>query len=316
MVKTFDCNKCGGHHVRPINRNCKVEKNKDEPMDMNSQILKELKNLSGRMTQMEDKMEAMGSTSSSPVKSNISSLSPQKSPPASQRSRPPIGSPDQDLLLPTLATLRQSRTIQDQVDTRIRELHGIEKGKFKSQRGGSETIWVKKEVAWPHNHVLGGSSKNRVTYDNLTISQWVSGFATIIRDENDLATKNKMLEYLSEIMEDSHDFGWSAAKGSHAVLLCKMEEGRITWDETHKIDRVRRAYAHRSTSSSQASHVNKKLGNKDQSMPCRYYQKNSCSHKGDHETGGRLYLHICSYCHSQGKSVTHSLKDCPKTKNE
>ena len=125
-----------------------------------------------------------------------------------------------------------------------------------------------------------------------------------------------MLEYLSEIMEDSHNFGWSAAKGSYVVLLCKMEEGRITWDETHKIDRVRRAYAHRSTSSSQASHANKKLGNKDQSMPCRYFQKNSCSHKGDHENGGRLYLYVCSYCHSQGKSVTHSLKDCRKTKNE
>ena len=64
--------------------------------------------------------------------------------------------------------------------------------------------------------------------------------------------KNKMLEYLSEIMEDSHNFGWSAAKGSHAVLLCRMEEGRITWDETHKIDRIGRAYAYRSTSSSKS----------------------------------------------------------------
>ena len=128
-------------------------------MDMNSQILKELKNLSGRMTQMEDRMEALGSTSSSPVKSHTSSLSPQKSPLTIQRSRPSIGSPDQDLLLPTLATLRQSRTIQNQVDTHIRELQGIEKGKFKSQRGRSETIWVKKGIAWPHNHVLGGGVK-------------------------------------------------------------------------------------------------------------------------------------------------------------
>ena len=51
-------------------------------------------------------------------------------------------------------------------------------------------------------------------------------------------------------------------------------------------------------------------------MPCRYYQKNSCSHKGDHEMGGKLYLHICSHCHSQGKNVSHSLKDCRKAKNK
>ena len=114
------------------------------------------------------------------------------------------------------------------------------------------------------------------------------GFATIIRDEDDLNVKNKMLEYLAEIMEDSHDFSWSSTKGAHAVLLCKMEEGRVTWEETHKIDRVRRAYAHRSTSSSHSSQSRKKLRSKDQSMPCRYYLKNTCSHKGDHETGGRL----------------------------
>ena len=78
MVKTFDCIKCGGHHTRPINRNCKIEKDKDLPMDTNAQILKELQSLSGRMTQMEDKMEALSSTSSSPAKSRASSLSSQK----------------------------------------------------------------------------------------------------------------------------------------------------------------------------------------------------------------------------------------------
>ena len=98
-----------------------------------------------------------------------------------------------------------------------------EKGKFLSQRGGSETIWVKNEIAWPDNFVLSGNTKNRVTDDSLSLNQWVSGFATIIRDENDVEVKNKMLEYLSELMEDSHDCGWSSAKGSHALLLCRME---------------------------------------------------------------------------------------------
>ena len=189
-----------------------------------------------------------------------------------------------------------------------------EKGKFKSHRGGSETIWVKNEIAWPHNFVLSGSSKTRVTYDSLSLSQWVSGFATIIKDETDLETKNKMLEYLADIMEDSHDFGFSAAKGSHVVLLCRMEEGRITWKKTHKIDSVRRAYAHRSTSQSQTSNVKKKSSSKDSTMSCRYFQKNSCSHKNDHDTNGRTYLHVCSICHSPGKTASHPSKDCREAK--
>ena len=179
----------------------------------------------------------------------------------------------------------------------------------------SETIWVKNEVAWPHNFVLSGSAKTRVTYDNLSLSQWVSGFATIIKDEQDLETKNKMLEYLAEIMEDSHDFGFSAAKASHAVLLCRMEEGRIAWQETHKIDMVRRAYAHRSTSHGQNPNPKKKVTTKDSGMPCRYFQKNSCSHKNDHDTNGRTYLHVCSICHSQGKTAAHPSKDCREAKN-
>ena len=45
MGKTFDCNKCGGHHIRPINRNCKNTKDNEQSMDTNAQILHELKSL-------------------------------------------------------------------------------------------------------------------------------------------------------------------------------------------------------------------------------------------------------------------------------
>ena len=294
----------------------------NQSMDTNAQNLSELKNLSGRMSQMENRMDSL-SSKSSPARTSSRSDSVQGSPANTPEVRTQVlkdsaSSMEDDLVLPTLATLRQSRSIQDQVDTRIRELQAVdkEKGKFKSQRGGSETIWVKHVIAWPHNFVLSGNTKNRVTYDSLSLSQWVSGFATIIRDESDVEVKNKMLEYLSQLMEDFHDFGWSSAKGSHAVLLCRMEEGRVTWKETHNIDRVRRAYAHRSTSQSQVPSGSKKVGQKDAPTPCKYYQRNSCSHKGDHETGGRTYLHICSMCHTQGKNASHSSKDCRKSKND
>ena len=41
--------------------------------------------------------------------------------------------------------------------------------------------------------------------------------------------KNQMLDYMSDLMEDFHDFGWQAAKGCYAVLLVKMEEGKVVW---------------------------------------------------------------------------------------
>ena len=151
---------------------------------------------------------------------------------------------DDELVLPSLDNLRSSSRIQAEVDARIKEVQKLsDKGKCKSQRGGSETVFFKHDIQWPQNFILGGNSKSRVSYDSLSISQWVSGFATIIKDEKDPQTKQNMLEYLSEIMDDSHDFGWATAKDAHAVLLCRMEEGCVRWSETHKIDRIRRAHA-------------------------------------------------------------------------
>ena len=100
-------------------------------------------------------------------------------------------------------------------------------GKFKSQRGDTkDTVWCEKEVPWPHNYIIAGTNKNRTSYDSLSMSQWVSGFSTIIHEETNIETKNSMLEYLSDLMDDSHDFGLPSAKGAQAVLLCKVNWGR------------------------------------------------------------------------------------------
>ena len=102
------------------------------------------------------------------------------------------------------------------------------RGKFRSQRGWpKDNYWCKKEIPWPQNYILSGTSKSRTTYNSLTM--WVSGFSAIIRGESDLETKNCIIEYLTDIMEDSQDF--------------YMHYCYVQWHETTKIDRVRRAHA-------------------------------------------------------------------------
>ena len=142
----------------------------------------------------------------------------------------------EEVVTPTTAFLKSSRGIQDAVDRRLQELASLNKrGMFKSKRGGNEQVTVKHKIPWPQNHILVGTSKSRVTYDSLSTFQWVSGFCAIIKDEKYGHIKNHMLEYMSELMEDTHDFGWSSAKGAHAVLLCRMEEGKVNWNMTEKL---------------------------------------------------------------------------------
>ena len=55
-----------------------------------------------------------------------------------------------------------------------------------------------------------------------------------------------MLDYLIALLDDSNDFSWSAAKASHAVLLCRMERGKISdYTQADLVDRVRRDHAQR-----------------------------------------------------------------------
>ena len=115
---------------------------------------------------------------------------------------------EDDGVIPTTAFLKTSKGIQSAVDRRLQQLASLnEQGMFRSQRGGQDQIAVKHKIPWPQNHILAGTSKNRVTYDSLSTFQWVSGFCTIIKDESNVATKNAMLEYMSELMEDAQDFG-------------------------------------------------------------------------------------------------------------
>ena len=228
--------------------------------------------------------------------------------------------------LPELHTLRHDRSVQDQVEARIRQLSNNDvKGtdpKYKSQRDGATDVFVKERVKWPHEFVLAGSTKDRITYNQLNITQWMSGFCRILRDENCQKIRDHMLDYLIALLDDSNDFSWQAAKASHAVLLCRMEQGEVTgWSDTEKIDRIRRANAQRHVVSTQASNSSQKFrknqsGQKaSKSMPCVYYNDNSCNFQKHHETKGVFYRHICSTCFAQdGKVSAHTALDC-KTKN-
>ena len=48
-----------------------------------------------------------------------------------------------------------------------------------------------------------------------------------------------MLSYFADLMEDATDFSWANAKAANAVILCEMERGRLTWEDSDRLDRLR-----------------------------------------------------------------------------
>ena len=69
-----------------------------------------------------------------------------------------------------LNALRHDALIQLKVEQRLKELQETEKqGKLNSVRGGLVEVMVKHRVKWPHEYILLGSNKERVSYDQLSV---------------------------------------------------------------------------------------------------------------------------------------------------
>ena len=132
--------------------------------------------------------------------------------------------------IPRPSRLGEEARIQEEVQNRLRHLADNVKpgmGKIKSQRGGAVDVLVNHKVRWPHEFVLSGQNKDRVTYNQLSPVQWLAGFCRSIREESDTKIREYMLDYIIDLLDDATDFSWASAKASHAVLLCRMEQGEI-----------------------------------------------------------------------------------------
>ena len=130
-----------------------------------------------------------------------------------------------------------------------------------------------------------------------------------VLDEKDESVREKMLVYLSDLMEDANDFSWASAKASHAVLLCEIERGTVNSSNTSHINRIRRAHDQRHTTSNKQGWVR----NQDPHQKpwfCKVYQTGSCQYTADHDLNGKTHKHICAFCLTQGRHMTHPEKDC------
>ena len=64
----------------------------------------------------------------------------------------------EEVVVPSVAALQGTPHIHAEVDRRLKHLAELnEAGKLKSQQGGTDTVWVKKQVPWPQDFVLGGT---------------------------------------------------------------------------------------------------------------------------------------------------------------
>ena len=92
----------------------------------------------------------------------------------------------------------------------------------------------------------------------------------------------------------------------------------VTWPETEKIDRLRRAHAQRHVSHSSSAN-NRTFGKKSKNaitkngMNCRFFQEGNCKFPSHHRTAGVFYRHVCESC--DGTHITKNCNQKQGTKN-
>ena len=69
-------------------------------------------------------------------------------------------------------------------------------------------------VKWPKGFELSSQKKDRVSYNLLSTIQWMVGFCRIIREESNVQTKENMLDYGINLLEDAHPFMSHGTRGS------------------------------------------------------------------------------------------------------
>ena len=223
---------------------------------------------------------------------------------------------EEDSLIPSLQALRNSQTIHQKVNKRYQELEEAVQVSPGNLDILLDTIQkkvhkdAKKKVKWPQDLAFVGSLRKRPTYNQLTTCQWMLGFLRIRQEEQDPLVKENMVEYLTELLQDACDYSWEAAKGAHSVLLHRMQDGVVAWDNLKDVNKIRKRYAH--TASSQYGAGSEK-SRATKVVPCFKYNKGSCTRGTDHEWQNMLLKHICQHCFSTfNKYEAHAKKDCLK----
>ena len=126
-----------------------------------------------------------------------------------------------------------------------------------------------------------------------------------------------MLDFVIDLLDDATDFSWALAKASHAVLLCRMEQGEIaSWLETEKNDRVHQAHAQRHNTGQSSAQRAQDKHSSTKTATCICHNKSVCSQKHSHETKVILYMHVCALCWAKvGKAYPHPQTECRRSTN-
>ena len=240
----------------------------------------------------------------------------------------------------TVQDLRTDERLQRKVCDRLQNLSSktteCQDHTHKGKRSGrNKTVHdvVRHDVEWPQYHVNRTlAHQNSLTFDELTLPEFVAGTLTAILNSDDkVPTLVKLqIRHLIELMSDAGDFTWPVLRQFQGILLQDMEMGRYSWGDTRKIQKQKMKHVARAELVARARPQTVQIGTRNQpttqnrdsraTLPtqndtppilCKAFNQGECQIPSPHITPEGLARHCCSYCScTVGKLCTHAEKYC------
>ena len=142
-------------------------------------------------------------------------------------------------VITNLQTLRSNATVSDAVNNLLASYEGrihadIQQGKQQlTKRSGRynthDTISGQAHLRWPNEGFHASNGKKRLSYDELSLSQWVAGQLTNIHVMSDYILVKQAIFQMTLAMCGAESLPWAAVKSASAYSMCEVEEGLLTW---------------------------------------------------------------------------------------
>ena len=91
---------------------------------------------------------------------------------------------------------------------------------------------------WPHSELNIAACSKDITYDKLSLEEFVAGYTTILHSRS-LSPKEKQVheEHLIHLMYLAMTYEWQAVLSYHGAVLLEIECGHAAWgDSFHHLD--------------------------------------------------------------------------------
>ena len=316
--RVYKCSTCGRSHPKPTGKHCQwpMEDQGDpqpEAADCIATLTQAIAKLTEKMDNFGDRLATVekGSDdgdSSAPeegLEDRGERLQSQVSP---QRTDPDV---------PSVQDLRRDYAIGREVNRRLAEMglqdddddmaRAVSHRKRGKRSGVARTVQdsVVNDIDWPHFHIYTQPGAEPMTFERLTIPEFVYGYLHMVDQPGAKLDRRVMWDLLKDMMEDATEYPWPNVRNFFWIVGSHVENDRMKWTDTENIRHLRVKYAQKHEVVVKKAAIT--ATQREKLRYCGPYQRGQCPEKADHPG----QKHMCAFCYkTRSIAFQHPESEC------